>query len=77
VARFFFQERLKLADAGLAEVNDVHGPVASSATPVARDHDSWQMRVNEEREVEEVEERMEIEEVKETKGVEKIKERIC
>jgi hypothetical protein len=47
VARFFFQERLKLADAGLAEINDIHGPVASSATPVARDHDSWQRLRNE------------------------------
>jgi hypothetical protein len=48
VARFFFQERLKLADAGLSQIDDVHDGWKAAAG-VARKHDSWQREVNEAR----------------------------
>src|ERR1700730_3417659 len=36
VARFFFQQRLNLADGGLAQIDNVHGWVARSAAPAAQ-----------------------------------------
>jgi hypothetical protein len=36
VASLFFEERLKLADSGLAQVDDIHGQRKFGATPAAR-----------------------------------------
>src|SRR5262249_7441695 len=45
MTRFFFEKRLKLADAGLSKIDDVHGP-RSGAAPTALVHDNgWRLRV--------------------------------
>ena len=46
VRRFFFEERLKLAHCGLAEINDIHEGEDRRAL-AGTVHHSWQMDVNE------------------------------